>query len=108
MTASLSSLPVELLREIVRLVEEQDLEAWKRGVEIAEPPPLYRDDAPVWPVDVVAGRFSSFYERGVQALSLVNKQLRQVALPHLYEASCALSAALRWRADAALTFVRST
>ncbi|GJN91353.1 hypothetical protein Rhopal_004374-T1 [Rhodotorula paludigena] len=83
MAASLSSLPAELLREIVRLVEEQDLEAWKSGVEIAEPPPLYRDDAPVWPVDVVAGRFSSFYERGLQAVSLVNKQLRELALPHL-------------------------
>lgn len=108
MAASLSSLPAELLREIVRLVKEQDLKACEGDVEISEPPPLYRDDAPVWPVDVVAGRFSPFYERGVQALSLVNKQLRQVALPHLYEASCALSAALRWRADAALTFVRST
>ncbi|BGP40966.1 hypothetical protein JCM10449v2_004931 [Rhodotorula kratochvilovae] len=92
--ASLALLPLELVKQIVAEVNEQDNErlSFTRAAH-AEPsaygprraPPHEQDLRPA-PVDTgVRAVWSYWYGRGISALSYVNKQLRAFALPHLVE-----------------------
>ncbi|GJN91252.1 hypothetical protein Rhopal_004270-T1 [Rhodotorula paludigena] len=69
--ATLRDLPHELLRYIVELVAEQDDEVLSGSVRVAR---VGQDGS---------DRLSSWYARGVGALSCLNKHMRRLSLPHL-------------------------
>jgi hypothetical protein len=90
----LLKLPTELLKHIVELVRMQD-QAWmsdgtrRRGIE--ELSRYDEEDDSIdsvregEDVDVSQGRWGAAYGEGVQSLSRVNKVLRSMALPILFE-----------------------
>ncbi|GAA5893694.1 hypothetical protein JCM6882_007880 [Rhodosporidiobolus microsporus] len=87
----LDKLPVELLKRIVELVREQDERTKTLPVRCANPPSLVAreeddssDDEEDQRVSIEDGHFPSAYGMGVSALSLTNKKLRHLALPHLF------------------------
>ncbi|GJN91232.1 hypothetical protein Rhopal_004250-T1 [Rhodotorula paludigena] len=69
--ATLRDLPHELLKFIVELVAEQDDDVLSGSVRVARA----GHDSP--------RRLSSWYARGVGALSCLNKHMRRLSLPHL-------------------------
>ncbi|GAA6005590.1 uncharacterized protein JCM10292_006708 [Rhodotorula paludigena] len=69
--ATLRDLPHELLKYIVELVAEQDDDVLSGSVRVAR----VGQDGP--------DRLSSWYARGVGALSCLNKHTRRLSLPHL-------------------------
>ncbi|BGP32898.1 hypothetical protein JCM10296v2_004683 [Rhodotorula toruloides] len=82
-------LPTELLKHIVVLVYEQDKVFGQGGVRRSSTRPklvLYEDED-VWYTGKARapepGAFSWWYGRGVHALSLLNKRLRELCLPSL-------------------------
>ncbi|GAA6003904.1 hypothetical protein JCM10207_006461 [Rhodosporidiobolus poonsookiae] len=92
-TPSLSlfdKLPLELLKLIVGLVREQDLAFRDHQTESTGFPCYETDsndsDAGYDDEEEYAanGRWNKWYNSGIQALSLCNKQSRQLALPHLF------------------------
>ncbi|GAA5894512.1 hypothetical protein JCM6882_004839 [Rhodosporidiobolus microsporus] len=87
--SSLDKLPVELLKRIVELVHEQDKAFGSTSVQRADWHARTDDeDEDVdeeLGEDVAKGRWAFAYGRGVQALSRVNKRLRDLALPYLFE-----------------------
>ncbi|EGU12046.1 Cell wall surface anchor family protein [Rhodotorula toruloides ATCC 204091] len=83
-------LPTELLKHIVFMVAVQDKEFRRAGVRRSSTRPLTKtilyndvDESEVEQVRAEPGTFSWWYGRGVHALSLLNKRLRELCLPLL-------------------------
>ncbi|BGP40978.1 hypothetical protein JCM10450v2_004983 [Rhodotorula kratochvilovae] len=92
--ASFASLPLELVKQIVAEVNEQDkaylgVKRARHGEPSAYGPrrcAVDKEDEHPEPIDAgVDVVWSYWYGRGISALSFVNKQLRAVALPSLVE-----------------------
>ncbi|GAA5856462.1 hypothetical protein JCM9279_003537 [Rhodotorula babjevae] len=93
MSASLSNLPDELAKFVAEMVQQDDERWYKlgfvRGVDSSSQQSSHSasegsedgEDG----VNVVCGRWSTWYGRGLFALSLVNKQVRAVVAPLFYE-----------------------
>ncbi|GJN91233.1 hypothetical protein Rhopal_004251-T1 [Rhodotorula paludigena] len=80
--ASIDSLSKELLHRVVALVDEQDRSVAESGVSLAsEAPSSTTSRSGV--TKLPEGKLSWWYAHGVSALSLVNRRLREVALPLL-------------------------
>ncbi|GAA5893667.1 hypothetical protein JCM6882_007873 [Rhodosporidiobolus microsporus] len=91
-SSPLDKLPVELSKHIVELVREQDERTKHLDVSRAKPSKVSSDDdedseeeEEEEQASIEDGRFPSAYGRGVRALSVANKKLRELALPHLFE-----------------------
>ncbi|BGP08900.1 hypothetical protein JCM10049v2_004751 [Rhodotorula toruloides] len=82
-------LPTELLKHIVVLVHQQDKVFGQGGVRRSSTRPkpvLYEEEDVLYTGEARApepGAFSWWYGRGVHALSLLNKRLRELCLPFL-------------------------
>ncbi|BGP49210.1 hypothetical protein JCM10450v2_005093 [Rhodotorula kratochvilovae] len=89
MVASFNSLPTELVEFIVEMVHAQDTAFQHHALERGVPgEPGVDEDGEAKPdvfVDVASGRWSFWYSRGIKALAGVNKRLRELAVPLLYE-----------------------
>ncbi|BGP40914.1 hypothetical protein JCM10449v2_004879 [Rhodotorula kratochvilovae] len=72
--ADLSSLPEELLKQIVELVDDQDRKISKLGIAFEGTSGQYSDESR-WPVQ---------YKHGLHALSLTSRRMRALALPLLF------------------------
>ncbi|GAA6005585.1 uncharacterized protein JCM10292_006707 [Rhodotorula paludigena] len=79
--ASIDSLSKELLHRVVALVDEQDRSVAESGVSLASKAPSTTSRSGL--TKLPEGKLSWWYAHGVSALSLVNKRLRDVALPLL-------------------------
>ncbi|BGP18606.1 hypothetical protein JCM10213_004239 [Rhodosporidiobolus nylandii] len=75
-----SRLPVELVKRIVDLVAEQDQRFEISGLRVAP----YDEPDGEESKDVAGGTWPGGYGTGCRALSEVNKQLRELALPHVF------------------------
>ncbi|GJN91251.1 hypothetical protein Rhopal_004269-T1 [Rhodotorula paludigena] len=77
--AGIDSLSKELLHRVVALVDQQDRAVAGSGVSLASKAPSTTSGSGV--TKLPEGKLSWWYAHGVSALSLVNKRLREVALP---------------------------
>ncbi|GAA5898445.1 hypothetical protein JCM6882_007777 [Rhodosporidiobolus microsporus] len=98
-------LPVELLKRLVDLVHDQDAVFNADSIGRADPTDMtgWREDSTA--TDVQGGRWSCWLGRGVASLSLVNRQLRVLALPKLVETTT-LKQLARAQAEAEVPTVR--